>query len=173
MAQLKEGSVIKKPTGDEVIATISDIPEIPTSLPADGGDADTVGGFTVGANVPANAKFTDTVTTINNKTGVISKADIVALGIPAQDTVYTHPTSHPASIITESATKRFVSDAEKAAWNAKAEDAHNHTKADITDMPTKLSEFQNDIGAGGGIQIAVGTSEPSGLQVGDWWYKEV
>ena len=33
----------------------------------------------------------DTITTINGKTGVISKADIVALGIPAQDTVYTHP----------------------------------------------------------------------------------
>ena len=44
-------------------------------------------------DVPANAKFTDTVTTINNKTGTITKADIVALGIPAQDTVYVHPGS--------------------------------------------------------------------------------
>ena len=43
-------------------------------------------------NVPAGAVFTDTVTTINGKTGAIAKADIVALGIPAQDTVYTHPT---------------------------------------------------------------------------------
>jgi hypothetical protein len=40
---------------------------------------------------------TDTVTTINGKTGAISKADIVALGIPAQDTVYTHPTTHSIS----------------------------------------------------------------------------
>lgn len=32
----------------------------PTALPANGGDADTVGGFTVGCNVPADAKFTDT-----------------------------------------------------------------------------------------------------------------
>lgn len=39
-------------------------------------------------NVPAGAVFTDTVTTINGKTGVIAKADIVALGIPAQDTTY-------------------------------------------------------------------------------------
>ena len=40
-------------------------------------------------NVPANALFTDTntITTINGKTGVIAKADIVALGIPAQDTI--------------------------------------------------------------------------------------
>ncbi|MDF2841760.1 MAG: hypothetical protein K0R00_186 [Herbinix sp.] len=35
----------------------------------------------------------DTVTTINGKTGAIAKADITALGIPAQDTVYTHPTT--------------------------------------------------------------------------------
>ena len=33
----------------------------------------------------------DTITTINGKTGTILKTDIVALGIPAQDTVYTHP----------------------------------------------------------------------------------
>lgn len=32
----------------------------PASLPANGGNAATVGGFTVGINVPANAKFTDT-----------------------------------------------------------------------------------------------------------------
>ncbi len=40
-------------------------------------------------NVPINAEFTDTVTTINGKTGTIDKADITALGIPAQDTTYT------------------------------------------------------------------------------------
>ena len=39
-------------------------------------------------DVPANAKFTDTITTINGKTGAITKSDIVALGIPAQDTTY-------------------------------------------------------------------------------------
>lgn len=39
-------------------------------------------------NVPAGAVFTDTVTSINGKTGVIAKADITALGIPAQDTTY-------------------------------------------------------------------------------------
>ena len=74
-------------------------------------------------------KFTDTITTINNKTGVVTKADITALGIPAQDTTYntvttttnglmiatdktkldgiesgankyTHPSTHPSSMIT-------------------------------------------------------------------------
>jgi hypothetical protein len=39
-------------------------------------------------NVPENALFTDTITTINSKTGVITKSDITALGIPGQDTTY-------------------------------------------------------------------------------------
>lgn len=66
----------------------------PASLPANGGNADTVNGHTVEANVPEDAKFTDTV--------------------------YTHPSSHAASMITQDATHRFVSDAEKTAWNSKA-----------------------------------------------------
>lgn len=41
---------------------------IPSTLPADGGNADTVGGFTVEANVPADAKFTDTVYTLPQAT---------------------------------------------------------------------------------------------------------
>jgi hypothetical protein len=53
----------------------------------DGGLAGKVDNARVLTDVPANAKFTDTVTTINGKTGAIAKADIVALGIPAQDTV--------------------------------------------------------------------------------------
>lgn len=40
----------------------------------------------VKTDVPAGAKFTDTKTTINGKTGVILKDDIVALGILAQGT---------------------------------------------------------------------------------------
>lgn len=50
-----------------------------------------VSSFRVLTDVPSSAKFTDTVTTVNGKTGAITKADIVALGIPAQDTVYIHP----------------------------------------------------------------------------------
>ena len=42
---------------------------------------------------------TDTITTINGKTGAISKADITALGIPSQDTVYKKPSSEPISYI--------------------------------------------------------------------------
>ena len=64
----------------------------PASLPANGGNADTVNGHTVEADVPADADFTK----------------------------YTHPDSHPASMITEDATHRFTTDAEKKSWNEKA-----------------------------------------------------
>ena len=38
------------------------------------------------------------------------------------DTVFTRiPSSHPASMITESSTKRFVSDSEKSTWNSKSD----------------------------------------------------
>ena len=50
--------------------------------------ADNVGGFTVAKNVPSNALFTDTK--------------------------YTHPANHPATIITQTASYRFVTDAEKS-----------------------------------------------------------
>ena len=40
--------------------TKNEITDFPVSLPANGGNADTVNGKTVESNVPANAKFTDT-----------------------------------------------------------------------------------------------------------------
>jgi hypothetical protein len=64
-------------------------------------------------DVPANAKFTDTITTINGKTGVITKADITALGIPAQDTVYTHPATHSADMIVDGTTNKAYTATEK------------------------------------------------------------
>lgn len=85
--------------GESHTHAVSDIANFPMSLPANGGDADTVNGHTVDSSVPANAKFTDTITTINGKTGTITKADITELGIPSQDTVYSHPTTHPPTIL--------------------------------------------------------------------------
>lgn len=50
-------------------------------------------------------------------------------GIAAGANAYTHPSSHPASIITQDANNRFTTDAEKAAWNAKASTAVATTSA--------------------------------------------
>ena len=71
--------------------------------------------------IPASPKYTDTVTTINGKTGAIAKSDITALGIPAQDTVYTHPSTHPASMITQDSARRMVSDTQITAWTGKVD----------------------------------------------------
>lgn len=34
-------------------------------------------------------------------------------------------------------------------------DGHTHPKSEVTDMPTALSQFLNDIGAGGGVSALV------------------
>lgn len=51
-------------------------------------------GFTIATSVPSGAKFTDTV--------------------------YTHPSTHDASMITQSSSYRFVTDTEKTTWNNKS-----------------------------------------------------
>jgi hypothetical protein len=51
--------------------------------------------------------------------GNVTKVDITGLGIPGQDTVYKHPTHHPASVITQDSTHRFATDTEKEKWNDK------------------------------------------------------
>lgn len=54
------------------------------------------------------------------------------------DTVYTHPESHPASMVEQDGTHRFVSDVEKSAWNGKADVDHSHAIASITGLQTAL-----------------------------------
>ena len=53
------------------------IPTIPSSLPANGGNSTTVNGHTVNSNVPANAKFTDTVynDATTKSSGLMSASD--------------------------------------------------------------------------------------------------
>lgn len=107
---IAEGAEVNVQSDWNVTNTTSDayIKNKPTALPADGGNADTVNNHTVETNVPADAVFTDTVYTHPNYTAKtnglykitvdntghvsgtksVSKADITALGIPAQDTTY-------------------------------------------------------------------------------------
>ena len=91
----------------EEAATISDLinskadkTEIPTTLPADGGNSATVNGYTVEANVPANAVFTDSNTTYGAATitvpGLMSAADKVKLnGVATGANAYVLPTTLP------------------------------------------------------------------------------
>ena len=67
-----------------------------------------------------NAKAPNTaVTTTAN--GLMLYTDKVKLdGIAANANAYTHPSTHPASIIVQDSSNRFVTDTEKSTWNAKA-----------------------------------------------------
>lgn len=143
---------LKKPEGSDVVnvedfnenADIIDVElkrkanktEMPTSLPANGGDADTVNGHTVNSDVPAGAKFSDTV--------------------------YSHPAAHPASMITESTTKRFVSDTEKTAWNGKADGSHNHNASNINAGTLPLTRGGTGQTSGAAVRNALGLGNTTG-----------
>ena len=44
----------------------------------------------------------------------------------------------------------------------------------ITDRPTKLSQFENDLVIeSGGTTIITSSTEPTELEIGDYWYKEI
>lgn len=58
-------------------------------------------------NIPANPQYTDTVTTINGKTGAISKSDITALGIPGSDTTYGTATQSTSGLMSNSDKKKL------------------------------------------------------------------
>ena len=85
----------------------------------------------VKTDVPSDAKFTDTITTINDKTGAIVKADIVALGIPAQDTTY--------SIATTSV-NGLMSSTDKQNLDENTASRHTHINKAVID---KFSEVDN------------------------------
>lgn len=103
--------------------------------------------------IPANPKYTDTITTINGKTGAITKTDITTLGIPAQDTVYTHPESHPASMITQDSARRMVSDTQITAWTNKVDKSGGQmTGALVAQSSGDTRQMRN---------IAIGTTAPT------------
>ena len=66
-------------------------------------------------------------------------------GIEDNANAYTHPATHPASMITETSEKRFVSDAEKASWNAKA------TESFVTEA---IANAQLNGGQGGSVDLS-------------------
>lgn len=63
--------------------------QLPEGLPASGGDADTVNGHTVDADVPANAKFTDTTYSVatDSTLGLVKSGGDVTVGADGTMTV--------------------------------------------------------------------------------------
>lgn len=61
-----------------------------------------------------------------------NKNNVVLSTITTQDTVYTHPSTHTASMITPDSTHRFVTDMEKSTW------ADKYTKAEVDNKFSQL-----------------------------------
>ncbi|MHA7963520.1 hypothetical protein ACX93W_05185 [Paenibacillus sp. CAU 1782] len=77
-------------------------------------EKDKLAGIQAGAQVNPGAATTSAA-------GLMSAADKSKLdGVAAGANNYTHPSSHPPSIIVQDTGNRFVTDTEKATWNAKA-----------------------------------------------------
>lgn len=93
--------------------------------------------------------------------GSMSAADKTKLdGVASGATNYTHPANHPPSIITQDASNRFVTDTEKATWNAKGDVTLTGTqtltnKTLTTPLVTGLRETSTAMGANA-IDLATG-----------------
>ena len=80
-----------------------------------------------------NKASTSVVTTTSN--GLMIASDKSKLdGIATGANNYVHPTSHPASIIVEDSTHRFVTDIEKNVWNSKSDFSGEYK--DLINKPT-------------------------------------
>ena len=85
--------------------------------------------------VPTNTTYSVATSTAN---GLMSYDMFNKLnGIEAGANKYIHPTSHPASMITQDANYRFVSDTEKSTWNAKETTTGAQTKANTAEANAK------------------------------------
>lgn len=110
-------------------------------------------------------------------TSLTKKSD-GSLAFETSTSSYTHPATHPASIIEQDSNNRFVKDAEKTNWNNKqdalgftpANQNHNHSgvyePANANIQGHINSPHLNFFGLN---KISVGTIEPSSPQVNDIW----
>ena len=140
-----------------VVATsgsYNDLINRPTTMAADGGNADTVNNHTVEIDVPADAKFTDTTYEVVTHTvdGLMSTDDKIKLDdIEEGANYYEHPANHPASMITGLST---------VATSGNYNDLSN--RPTIPTVPTKVSELEND------ANYVTNTGSVPQLKSGDW-----
>lgn len=101
-----------------------------------------------------------------SKAGLMSSSDKSKLnGVAVGANNYAHPSSHPASIITQDANSRFVTDSEKATWNGKAAGNHNHGLSglseksynSLTDKPSLGTAASKNIGVASGQVPLIGS----------------
>ena len=92
----------------------------------------TINEKSVNLDVPTNSEFN---THVNNKTLHFTADEKTKLaGIESNANNYIHPSSHPANMITQDSTHRFVTDAEKNVWSSKSDFSGEYK--DLINKPT-------------------------------------
>lgn len=130
--------------------------DIPTELPANGGNADTVNSHTVETNVPANAVFTDTVYDDTDiKAEIANKADITAIPSKVSDLENdnNYQTAEQVNSTVTTGIAKVVADApedfdtlkEMSDWIAGHENDASAMNSAISDNKTNIETLQNNV----------------------------
>ena len=110
-----------------------------------------------------NGKASTAVAT-TSANGLMSSDDKTKLdGIAVGANNYTHPSSHAATMITQDATHRFVTDTEKSTWNAKASTAVATTSANGLMSKADKSKLDGIAANANNYSHPTYTSKTSGL----------
>jgi hypothetical protein len=150
LATISEGAEVNVQTDWNETDTTSDafIKNKPTSLPANGGNADTVNGHTVEIDVPSNAKFTDTVyddATLSNRVKAIEddylysedKEELES----AIETAKESANSYTDTKVNGLASTTVVDN--KISYHNTSTSAHNDIRNLIEDLTTRLNTLAN------------------------------
>lgn len=116
---------------------------------------------------PPNTTYGLATTSTN---GLMSSTDKTKLnGVATGANNYTHPSSHPATMITEDSSHRFVTDAEKADWNAAAtfEELYNFQQH-VAETYVERSGLLDMVYPVGSIYLTMDRMNPGVLLGGTW-----
>lgn len=94
----------------------------------------------------SNYASTITITgTGNAVTSISQSGNTITVTKGATYNNYTHPTNHPASIITQDATHRFITDTERTNWNDANSKKHSHSNKGYLDIINQNLATTNDV----------------------------
>lgn len=144
LSNISEGADVNVQSDWNETDTTSDtfIKNKPTSLPANGGNADTVNGYIVESNVPSGAKFTDTIyddTVLSNRISKIEKDYL-----NSEDKEELENSIEDAKTYTDTKVSGLASttvvDNKVSAHNTSTS-AHSDIRTLISDLTTKVNNF--------------------------------
>ena len=95
-----------------------------------------------------HSNYASTITTTgtgNAVTSISQSGNTITVTKGATYNNYTHPTSHPASIITQDSTHRFITDTERTNWNDANSKKHTHSNKSYLDVINQKLATTNDV----------------------------